>query len=44
MGGQLRSVQQIVSGGMGSAKVVMVESDVTTTQGRVSALEAQASF
>lgn len=44
MGGQLRSVQQIVSGGMGSAKVVMVESDVTSTQGRVSALEAQASF
>lgn len=43
MGGELRSIQQMVSGG-GSSKVVMVESDVTKTQGRVSSLEAQASF
>ena len=44
MGGQLKNVQQMISGAGGSQKVVMVESDVTITQNKVSALESQSSF
>ncbi len=43
MGGELRSVQSMISGG-GTQRVVLVESDVTSTQNRISALEARASF
>lgn len=38
------SIGDIVSGGMAAQTVMVVESDITTTQGRVSAIEAQASF
>ncbi len=43
MGGELRSVQSMVSGST-TQKVVLVESDVTNTQNRISALESQSSF
>ena len=43
MGGELRSVQSMVSGST-NQKVVLVESDVTETQNRISALESQSSF
>jgi|LULV01.1.fsa_nt_gb TP901 family phage tail tape measure protein len=43
MGGELRSVQSMVSGST-TQKVVLVESDVTETQNRISALESQSSF
>ena len=43
MGGELKSVQSMISGG-GTQRVVLVESDVTSTQNRISALEARASF
>jgi len=43
MGGELASVQNIISGG-GTQRVVLVESDVTSTQNRISALESRASF
>jgi len=43
MGGELRSIQNIISGGA-TQRVVLVESDVTSTQNRVSALESRASF
>ena len=44
MGGELENIQRMVSGGNLKQKVVMVESDVTSTQNRVSSLESQASF
>jgi len=44
MGGELANIQQMVTGGNLKQKVVMVESDVTSTQNRVSSLESQASF
>ena len=44
MGGEVADVQQMISGAGGSTQVVMVESDVTRTQGRVSAIESQATF
>ena len=44
LGGELANVQQMISGGNLKQKVVMVESDVTSTQNRVSSLESQASF
>jgi hypothetical protein len=44
MGGELRSAQQLVSGSMGNQKVIIVESDMTETQSRISAIESQASF
>ena len=44
LGGELANIQQMVSGGSMKQKVVMVESDVTTTQSKVSALESQATF
>ena len=43
MGGELRSVQSMISGST-TQKVVLVESDVTDTQNRISALESQSSF
>ena len=43
MGGELANVQNIISGG-GTQRVVLVESDVTSTQNRISALESRASF
>tara|TARA_A100001201_G_scaffold4020_2_gene8539 strand:+ start:3654 stop:6440 length:2787 start_codon:yes stop_codon:yes gene_type:complete len=44
LGGELRSIQNIVSNNSGTSQVIVVESEVTTTQNRVSALESQASF
>ena len=44
MGGELANVQDMISGGGGTTQVIMVESDVTQTQGRVSAIESQATF
>ena len=44
MGGEVADVQQMISGAGGSTQVVMVESDVTRTQGRVSNIESQATF
>ena len=44
MGGEVADVQQMISGASGSTQVVMVESDVTRTQGRVSNIESQATF
>jgi len=44
LGGELRSIQNIVSNNAGTSQVIVVESEVTTTQNRVSALESQASF
>jgi len=45
LGGAIRTAQQMVSGVVGgSTKVVVVESDLTTTQNKVSALQSQASF
>jgi len=44
LGGELRSIQNIVSNNTGTSQVIVVESEVTTTQNRVSALESQASF
>ena len=44
LGGELANIQRMVSGGGVTQKVVMVESDVTSTQNRVSSLESQASF
>jgi len=44
MGGELRSAQQLISGGMGASKVVIVESDMTEVQNRISAIESQATF
>lgn len=45
LGGAIRTAQQMVSGAVGgSTKVVVVESDLTTTQNKVSALQSQASF
>jgi len=44
MGGELRSAQQLVSGSTGNQKVIIVESDMTETQSRISAIESQASF
>jgi len=44
MGGEVVDVQQMISGAGGSTQVVMVESDVTQTQGRVSNIESQATF
>ena len=45
LGGTIRSAQQMISSAMGgSTKVVVVESDLTTTQNKVSALQSQASF
>tara|TARA_R100000734_G_scaffold12420_1_gene9167 strand:- start:1521 stop:5027 length:3507 start_codon:yes stop_codon:yes gene_type:complete len=43
-GGQLPDIQSIVSQAQISQRVVMVESDVTKTQGKVSAIESQATF
>ena len=43
VGGELRSVQSMISGST-TQKVVLVESDVTDTQNRISALESQSSF
>ena len=43
MGGEIRSIQNIISGGA-TQRVVLVESDVTSTQNRISALESRASF
>lgn len=44
MGGELMSAQQLVSGSTGTQRVIMVESDVTEIQNRISAIESQASF
>lgn len=44
MGGEVADVQQMISGAGGSTQIVMVESDVTQTQGRVSNIESQATF
>ena len=44
MGGEVADVQQMISGAGGSTQVVMVESDVTRTQDRVSNIESQATF
>ena len=44
MGGEVTDVQQMISGMGGTTQVVMVESDVTRTQGRVSNIESQATF
>jgi hypothetical protein len=44
MGGEVADVQQMISGVGGSTQIVMVESDVTQTQGRVSNIESQATF
>ena len=44
MGGEIENIQRMVSGSNLKQKVVMVESDVTSTQNRVSSLESQASF
>ena len=44
LGGELANIQRMVSGSGVTQKVVMVESDVTSTQSRVSSLESQASF
>ena len=44
MGGELRSAQQLISGGTGVSKVVIVESDMTEVQNRISAIESQATF
>ncbi len=45
LGGAIRTAQQMVSGyAGGSTKVVVVESDLTTAQNKVSALQSQASF
>tara|TARA_R100000030_G_scaffold99664_1_gene91030 strand:- start:680 stop:4177 length:3498 start_codon:yes stop_codon:yes gene_type:complete len=44
LGGELANIQQMVSGGSMKQKVVMVESDVTSTQSKVSSLESQARF
>lgn len=44
MGGEVTDVQQMISGMGGSTQVVMVESDVTRTQDRVSNIESQATF
>ena len=44
MGGEVADVQQMISGAGVSTQVVMVESDVTRTQGRVSNIESQATF
>ncbi len=44
MGGEVADVQQMISGAGGSTQVVMVESDVTRTQSRVSNIESQATF
>lgn len=44
MGGEVADVQQMISGAGGSTQVVMVESDVTRTQGKVSNIESQATF
>ena len=44
-GGQLSDVQSLISSSMPSQQqVVIVESEVTRTQGRVSAIESQATF
>ena len=44
MGGELRSAQQLLGGGFGTSKVVIVESDMTDVQNRISAIESQATF
>jgi hypothetical protein len=44
MNNQLMTAQQIVSGGTASANVLIVESDVTDVQSRISTIESQASF
>tara|TARA_Y100000114_G_scaffold156230_1_gene182762 strand:+ start:11928 stop:14819 length:2892 start_codon:yes stop_codon:yes gene_type:complete len=44
LGGQLMSAQQLVSGGSSAANVLIVESDVTDVQSRISTIESQASF
>ncbi len=44
MGGEVADVQQMIGGMGGTTQVVMVESDVTKTQGRVSNIESQATF
>ena len=44
MGGEVADVQQMIGGMGGTTQVVMVESDVTRTQGRVSNIESQATF
>ena len=43
-GGELSDISRIISQQQTSARVVMVESDVTRTQGRVAAVESQATF
>ena len=45
MGGELRGVQELINGSNGGTqRVVLVESDVTATQNRVSNIESQATF
>ena len=44
VGGQLMSAQQVVSGGATSTNVLIVESDMTDVQSRISTIESQASF
>ena len=44
LGGQLMSAQQLVSGGSSAANGLIVESDVTDVQSRISTIESQASF
>ncbi len=43
-GGQLADIQGMISQQQTSQRVIMVESDVTKTQGKVSAIESQATF